>query len=48
MNYAGQTCRAFAVRYWPEAELFTIYFVMALVLAFRPRGLFMTAEARKI
>jgi branched-chain amino acid transport system permease protein len=40
--------RSISVHYWPEVELFTIYFVMALVLAFRPRGLFMTAEARKI
>ena len=40
--------RSISVHYWPEVELFTIYFVMAMVLAFRPRGLFMTAEARKI
>jgi branched-chain amino acid transport system permease protein len=40
--------RSISVHYLPEVELFTIYFVMALVLAFRPRGLFMTAEARKI
>lgn len=40
--------RGFAVRYWPEAELFTIYFVMALVLIARPRGLFAVPEARKI
>ena len=40
--------RSAAVRYWPEAELFTIYFVMALVLVFRPRGLFAVQEARKI
>jgi branched-chain amino acid transport system permease protein len=42
------TVRSISVHYWPEVELFTIYFVMAMVLAFRPRGLFMTAEARKI
>jgi len=36
------------VRYWPEAELFTIYFVMALVLVVRPRGLFSAPEARRI
>jgi branched-chain amino acid transport system permease protein len=40
--------RSISVHYWSEVELFTIYFVMAMVLAFRPRGLFMTAEARKI
>ena len=40
--------RSISVHYWPEVELFTIYFVMAMVLAFRPRGLFMAAEARKI
>jgi branched-chain amino acid transport system permease protein len=40
--------RSFAVRYWPEAELFTIYFVMALVLIVRPKGLFSVPEARKI
>ena len=40
--------RSAAVRYWPEAELFTIYFVMALVLIARPKGLFSAQEARKI
>ena len=40
--------RSISVHFWPEVELFTIYFVMAMVLAFRPRGLFMSAEARKI
>ncbi|HEU4367021.1 MAG TPA: branched-chain amino acid ABC transporter permease [Methylomirabilota bacterium] len=40
--------RSFAVRYWPEAELFTIYGVMALVLIARPKGLFSAPEARKI
>jgi branched-chain amino acid transport system permease protein len=40
--------RSISVHFWPEVELFTIYFVMAMVLAFRPRGLFMAAEARKI
>jgi len=40
--------RSISVHYWPEVELFTIYFVMAMVLAFRPRGLFMAAETRKI
>ena len=40
--------RSAAVHYAPEVELFVIYFVMALVLAFRPRGLFSFAEPRKI
>ena len=40
--------RSAAVRYVPEVELFSIYFVMALVLIFRPKGLFSAAEARKI
>ncbi len=40
--------RSIAVHYLPQVELFVIYFVMALVLAFRPRGLFSVAEARKI
>ena len=40
--------RSLAVHYLPQAELFVIYLVMALVLAFRPRGLFSIAEARKI
>jgi branched-chain amino acid transport system permease protein len=40
--------RSAAIHYLPQAELFVIYLVMALVLAFRPRGLFSLAEARKI
>jgi branched-chain amino acid transport system permease protein len=40
--------RSVMVRYWPEGELFTIYFVMALVLVARPKGLFAAPEARKI
>jgi branched-chain amino acid transport system permease protein len=40
--------RSLSVHYWPEVELFVIYFVMAMVLAFRPRGLFSLAEPRKI
>jgi branched-chain amino acid transport system permease protein len=40
--------RSAAVHYLPELELFSIYLVMALVLALRPRGLFVAAEARKI
>ncbi len=40
--------RSAAVHFLPELELFSIYLVMALVLVFRPRGLFVAAEARKI
>jgi branched-chain amino acid transport system permease protein len=40
--------RSAAVHYVPELELFSIYLVMALVLVFRPRGLFVAPEARKI
>jgi len=40
--------RSAAVHFFPQVELFSIYVVMALVLAIRPRGLFVAAEARKI
>ncbi len=40
--------RSAAVHYAPVVELFVIFFVMAMVLAFRPRGLFSLAEPRKI
>jgi len=40
--------RSISVHYLPQVELFVIYFVMAMVLAFRPRGLFSLAEPRKI
>ncbi|MBI3433968.1 MAG: branched-chain amino acid ABC transporter permease [Proteobacteria bacterium] len=40
--------RAAAVHLMPQIELFIIYGVMALVLAFRPFGLFTRAEPRKI
>ena len=40
--------RSVSVHYAPQFELFVIYLVMALVLAFRPRGLFSLAEPRKI
>jgi branched-chain amino acid transport system permease protein len=40
--------RSAAIHYAPALELFVIYFVMALVLAVRPRGLFSLAEPRKI
>ena len=41
--------RSAAIHYLPAGRSCScIYFVMALVLAFRPRGLFSLAEARKI
>jgi len=40
--------RAFCIHFAPELELFVIFSVMALVLSFRPRGLFSLAESRKI
>lgn len=40
--------RAAAVHLLPEAELFSIYLVMAAVLIVRPEGLFQRAAARKI
>jgi branched-chain amino acid transport system permease protein len=40
--------RACAVHLLPEVELFVIYAVMAIVLAFRPQGLFGRPAARKI
>ena len=40
--------RALAVRIMPVAELFSVYLVMALVLVFRPEGLFQRIQARKI
>ena len=40
--------RAAAVHKFPEIELFVIYAIMALVLTFRPEGLFAPARARKI
>jgi branched-chain amino acid transport system permease protein len=41
-------CRAAAVHLVPQLELFVIYAVMALVLVFRPYGLFSQAAPRKI
>lgn len=41
-------CRAAAVHLVPQLELFVIYAVMALVLIFRPHGLFTQAAPRKI
>ncbi|MBT2299492.1 branched-chain amino acid ABC transporter permease [Variovorax paradoxus] len=40
--------RSFAVHMAPVAELFSIYIVMAVVLMFRPEGLFQRTQARKI
>ena len=40
--------RALAVHTWPPAELFSIYVAMAVVLMFRPEGLFTRVQARKI
>jgi len=40
--------RSFAVHVAPVAELFSIYIVMAVVLMFRPEGLFQRIQARKI
>ena len=40
--------RAASVHMLPEAELFIIYLVMAIVLFFRPEGLFVKDQARKI
>jgi branched-chain amino acid transport system permease protein len=40
--------RSLAVHTWPVAELFSVYIVMAVVLMFRPEGLFQRTQARKI
>ena len=40
--------RACAVHLLPQVELFVIYAVMAVVLAFRPQGLFGRVAGRKI
>ncbi|MEY3579738.1 MAG: hypothetical protein RI984_842 [Pseudomonadota bacterium] len=40
--------RSAAVHLMPVAELFSIYLVMAVVLMFRPEGLFQRSQARKI
>jgi branched-chain amino acid transport system permease protein len=41
-------CRAAAVHLAPQLELFVVYGVMALVLVFRPYGLFTQIQPRKI
>jgi branched-chain amino acid transport system permease protein len=40
--------RAASVHLWPAAELFSIYIVMAVILLFRPEGVFQRVQARKI
>jgi branched-chain amino acid transport system permease protein len=40
--------RSAAVYFFPELDLFAIYFIMALVLLFRPQGLFGEIEVRRI
>jgi branched-chain amino acid transport system permease protein len=40
--------RSLAVHTWPPAELFSIYLAMAVVLIFRPEGLFQRVQARRI
>ncbi len=40
--------RAFAVHEFPQVELFVVFAVMAVVLVFRPEGLFAPAKPRKI
>ena len=40
--------RSAAVYFFPELDLFAIYFTMALVLLFRPQGLFGEFEVRRI
>jgi branched-chain amino acid transport system permease protein len=40
--------RSAAVYLYPELDLFAVYFIMALVLLFRPQGLFGEVEVRRI
>jgi len=40
--------RSAAVYFFPELDLFAIYLIMALVLLFRPQGLFGEIEVRRI
>lgn len=40
--------RSAAVHFMPQLELFVIYAVMAVVLIFRPQGLFTRTQPRKI
>ena len=40
--------RTLAVFYFPQLELFIVFFVMAVILSVKPEGLFGTKETRKI
>ena len=40
--------RTIAVFYFPQLELFIVFFVMAIILSVKPEGLFGTKETRKI
>ena len=40
--------RTITIFYFPQLELFIVFFVMAIVLSVKPEGLFGTKEARKI
>jgi branched-chain amino acid transport system permease protein len=40
--------RTIAIFYAPQLELFIVFFVMAVILSFKPEGLFGTSETRKI
>ena len=46
--WSGRVLPVYSVHILPEVELFVIYGVMALVLAFKPYGLFAGPEVRKI
>ena len=40
--------RTIAIFYFPQLELFIVFFVMAIILSIKPEGIFGTKEARKI
>ena len=40
--------RTLAIFYFPQLELFIVFFVMAIILSVKPEGLFGTKETRKI
>ncbi len=40
--------RTIAIFYFPQLELFIVFFVMAIILTIKPEGLFGTKEVRKI
>ncbi len=40
--------RTLAIFYFPQLELFIVFFVMAIILTFKPEGLFGTKDTRKI